>query len=140
MMIVCWNLRSFQAGKTAFHYAAANGYAWVVIDILLCYDAEMEHCGNNDEGPPKQRRYDPDRPDNMGNTAVMLAVRRNHVQVYFFIFLHSSSMPCDWLQAVQKDCQKINMEIGSNIFLLTGNLITCWYVNIEKERLGYNLT
>lgn len=69
-----------QAGKSAFHYAAANGYAWVVVDILLRYDAEMEHCGNDDR-PPSERRFDPDRPDVMGNTPVMLAVRRNHVEV-----------------------------------------------------------
>jgi len=88
--IVCWNL--FQAGKTAFHYAAANGYAWVVIDVLLRYDAEMERCENGDEGPHSDRRYDPDRPDNMGNTAIMLAVRRNHVQVWHIAFLLSQQV------------------------------------------------
>ena len=75
-----WQLS--QAGKTAFHYAAANGYAWVVVDILLRYDAEMEKCVTNIDGSPSDRRFDPDRPDNMGNTALMLAVRRNHLQVY----------------------------------------------------------
>ena len=74
-----------QAGKTAFHYAAANGYAWVVVDVLLRYDAEVEQCGMDSEGPPSERRFDPDRPDNMGNTALMLAVRRNHVQVFHAI-------------------------------------------------------
>jgi len=67
-----------QAGKTAFHYAAANGYSWVVVEVLLRYDAEMDQCG---DATHRVRRFDPDRPDNMGNTALMLAVRRNHVQV-----------------------------------------------------------
>ena len=71
-----------QAGKMAFHYAAANGYAWVVVDVLLRYDSEMERCGMDGDGSPNERRFDPDRADNMGNTALMLAVRRNHIQVY----------------------------------------------------------
>jgi len=82
-MKVDWWL--LQDGKTAFHYAAANGYSWVVVDILLRYDAEMERCATDSNGPPSNRRFDPDRPDNMGNTALMLAVRRNHFQVWVWV-------------------------------------------------------
>jgi len=52
----------------------------MVVDILLRYDAEMEQC-TTDDVRLHDRRFDADCPDNMGNTALMLAVRRNHVQV-----------------------------------------------------------
>ena len=49
--------------------------------MLLRYDVEMERCRVDDDGLHNKRRFDPDQPDNMGNTALMFAVRRNHVQV-----------------------------------------------------------
>jgi len=70
----------------------------MVVDILLRYDAEMEERRVSDgDGPPSDRRFDPDRPDNMGNTALMLAVRRNHIQVehtfpFFAVFYRAT--PC----------------------------------------------
>ena len=73
---------------SAFHYAAANGYAWAVIGVLLRYNAEMEACWRDRDSRRYERRYDPDRPDNIGNTALMLAVRRNHVQVPYSISIN----------------------------------------------------
>lgn len=68
-------------GKNAFHYAAANGHIELIVAILqkfTLYHEERYHLRNNDVTDYSRA---PDWPDKKGNTAIILAVRRNHVDV-----------------------------------------------------------
>jgi ankyrin repeat protein len=71
-------------GKNAFHYAAANGYIELVIGILQKFTQyHDERCDTRHSDVIDYSRA-PDWPDKKGNTAIILAVRRNHVDVRLF--------------------------------------------------------
>jgi len=74
-------------GKNAFHYAAANGYVELVVGVLQQFDVyhqrQSSRADDDDDDDDEVVDYStaPDRTDKKGNTALMLAVRRNHVEV-----------------------------------------------------------
>jgi ankyrin repeat protein len=70
-------------GKNAFHYAAANGYIELVIGVLQKFDAHQLRLSSTSTDVRSETDYSraPDWGDMKGNTALMLAVRRNHVEV-----------------------------------------------------------
>lgn len=70
-------------GKNAFHYAAANGYIELVIGILQKFGAHQLQPSSllTNDAPEIDYSRAPDWMDMKGNTALMLAVRRNHVEV-----------------------------------------------------------
>lgn len=71
-------------GKNAFHYTAANGYLELVVSILhqfTDYHQQCRHSRRHSDVIDYSRA--PDWPDKKGNTAMILAVHRNHVDVSF---------------------------------------------------------